>query len=270
MLQNEDVLRFDHDNKTYGLYRGADDKFYATDGLCTHGNAHLADGLVTGTIIECAKHNGRFELHDGSPQRLPVCVGLKTYPVRESNGRLMVDLTSAGGYGVTQAAPTATFRVLSNQNVAAFIKELVLVPAGDAALPDYQPGDYMQLDIPVYSERSLRDIEVNQPYRNTWQAQRVFDFVAANPTRCRRNYSLATNPSSDKTLKFNVRLATPPRRGLQCRNRLIVCLWIKARRHSYRDRPLRRISHQRDLTRDGLSGWRRRNGSAAVSPFLFV
>ncbi|MCX6067316.1 MAG: fatty acid desaturase [Chloroflexi bacterium] len=86
LLQKEDVLRFDHDNLTYALYRGADNKFYVTDGLCTHGNAHLADGLVKGTIIECAKHNGRFDVRDGSPQRLPVCVGLRTYPVRESNG----------------------------------------------------------------------------------------------------------------------------------------------------------------------------------------
>jgi Na+-transporting NADH:ubiquinone oxidoreductase subunit F len=95
LLLKEDVLRFDHDNQTYALYRTADGKLYATDGICTHGNAHLAEGLVKGSLIECAKHNGRFDVRDGSPQRLPVCVGLKTYAVRESGGKLLFDLTSA-------------------------------------------------------------------------------------------------------------------------------------------------------------------------------
>ena len=74
-LRKEDVIRFDHEGKTYAVYRTADGKLYATDGICTHGNAHLADGFVSGTLIECAKHNGRFDITDGSPRRLPVCVG---------------------------------------------------------------------------------------------------------------------------------------------------------------------------------------------------
>ena len=211
LLQKEDVLRFDHDKKTYAMYRAADGNFYATDGLCTHGNAHLADGLVKGSLIECAKHNGRFDIRDGSPQRQPVCVGLTTYAVRESSGKLLVDLRSAGGYGVSQAATAHTFRVVSNQNVATFIKELVLEPAGDSALPEYKPGDYLQINIPAYAVHSLREVEVSQPYVATWQTQGVFDFAVDNLTPCRRNYSLASNPASDKILRFNVRLATPPR-----------------------------------------------------------
>ncbi len=215
LLQKEDVLRFDHDKRTYAIYRTADGKFYATDGICTHGNAHLADGMVKGTLIECAKHNGRFDIRDGSPQRLPVCVGLKTYAMREGNGKLLFDLTSAGGYGVTAPAATYTFRVVSNDNVATFIKELVLELDSVSLQLDSQPGDYMQIDIPVYAERSLQDIEVKPPYAAVWQAQHVFDFVAGNPTPCRRNYSLATNPAKDTQLRFNVRIATPPR-GVTC------------------------------------------------------
>ena len=82
--------------KTYALYREANGQFYATEGLCTHGNAHLADGLVNDTIIECAKHNGRFDFRDGSPQRLPVCMGLKTYPVREEGGKNIGRFTHCG------------------------------------------------------------------------------------------------------------------------------------------------------------------------------
>ena len=59
-LHKEDVIRFDHDNKTYAIYRTADNKVYATDGLCTHARAQLADGLVTGNLIECAETQCAF------------------------------------------------------------------------------------------------------------------------------------------------------------------------------------------------------------------
>ena len=162
-IEPEDVIRFDHGGRTFALYRTEDDRYFATDGLCTHGNAHLADGLVKGTLIECAKHNGRFDVRDGSPQRLPVCVGLKTYAVRESNGKLFFDLHSAGGVGVEAPAITHTFRVVSNRNVATFIKELVLEPAPGTARLDYRPGDYLQLDIPTYAETTLKQVEVETP-----------------------------------------------------------------------------------------------------------
>jgi Na+-transporting NADH:ubiquinone oxidoreductase subunit F len=215
LLQREDVIRFDHDNKTYAVYRTAGDTFHATDGICTHGNAHLADGFVKGSLIECAKHNGRFDIRDGSPQRLPVCVGIKTYAVRESHNKLQLDLTSASGYGVTAPAATYTFRVVSNDNVATFIKELVLEPESSSPKLEYQPGDYLQIDIPVYEQRTLKNIEVQQPYAIAWQSQHIFEFKAGNPSPCRRNYSLATNPARDKQLRFNIRIATPPR-GVDC------------------------------------------------------
>ncbi len=214
-LRREDVLRFDHAGKTYAIYRTADDKVYATDGVCTHGNAQLADGLVMGTLIECPKHNGRFDIRDGSPQRPPVCIGLKTYDVRESNGKLLFDLNSARGLGLAEAAPTYTFRVVSNHNIATFIKELVLEPDDLSPALIYQPGDYLQFEIPAYADRSLRDIDVGARYAAIWQAQQVFELPAANPMACRRNYSLASNPAKAEPLRFNVRIATPPR-GQAC------------------------------------------------------
>ena len=214
-LVQEDVIRFDHEQATYAIYRTADNRLFATDGICTHSSAHLADGMVTGTLIECPKHNGRFDIRDGSPQRAPVCVAIKTYAVREREGKIYLDLKSAGGLGVT-AAPTArTFRVVSNENVAAFIKELVLEPEPGAPRLDYRPGEYLQFDIPAYPERFLRGIQVEEPYASIWETQRVFDIAAGNPVPCRRIYSFASNPDVDPTLRFNVRIATPPR-GVQC------------------------------------------------------
>lgn len=215
LLNKEDVVRFDHDNKTYAIYRTLDSKFYASDGICTHSNAHLGDGLVKGTLIECPKHNGRFDIRDGSPQRAPVCVALKTYQVREEHGKLLLNVAHAGGLGAIAPTTTYSFRVVSNNNVATFIKELVLEPDDNMPTPVYQPGQYMQLDIPVYAERSLQQAEVQQPYADVWKAQHVYEFVANNSLPCRRNYSFATNPAIDQQLCFNVRIATPPR-GQAC------------------------------------------------------
>jgi len=69
----------------------------------------------------------------------------------------------------------------------------------------------MQLDIPIYEKISFRNLDVAQPYAAVWEAQHVFDLVASNPTETRRNnYSLASNQALEKTLRFNVRIATPP------------------------------------------------------------
>ncbi len=89
-IDSEDVIRFDHDGKTYALFRTEDDRYYATDGLCTHEKVHLADGFVMGEIIECPKHNGRFNFVSGAAKGAPVCVDLQTYPVKVDRGRLFL------------------------------------------------------------------------------------------------------------------------------------------------------------------------------------
>lgn len=91
-IDEEDVKRFDHASKTYAIYRSPDDQFYATDGLCTHEAVHLADGLVMDNIIECPKHNGRFDYTTGQAKGAPVCINLKTYPVKVDNGKVFLDV----------------------------------------------------------------------------------------------------------------------------------------------------------------------------------
>ena len=99
-VDEEDVMRFDHGGRTFAIFRSPDDEFFATDGLCTHEKVHLADGLVMDEIIECPKHNGRFNYKTGEARGAPVCVNLKTYPV-EGRGRQGADpawLTSGDGF----------------------------------------------------------------------------------------------------------------------------------------------------------------------------
>ncbi|CAN5442548.1 hypothetical protein BH09VER1_BH09VER1_46750 [soil metagenome] len=209
-LAPADVLRYEHGRKTYALIRDAAGRLYATDGICTHGNTHLADGLVKDDIIECPKHNGRFHLADGSPARAPVCRGLASYPLEERSGRIWLNVVRAGGVA---ARPQKTYRlhVVSNRNVATFIKELVLKPVDPAESIDFLPGDYLQLDIPAYARIPFRDFDIPAPYRAVWERQHLFDLVATNPAEPRRNnYSLACNRAHERQLRFNVRIATPP------------------------------------------------------------
>lgn len=92
-IDTEDVVRFDHGGRTFAIYRSPDDKFYATDGLCTHELAHLADGFVMDSIIECPKHNGRFDYRTGAAKGAPVCVNLKTYAVRVDGDHVLIELS---------------------------------------------------------------------------------------------------------------------------------------------------------------------------------
>ncbi len=86
----EDVAPFEHEGHSYALYRTADGRYFVTDGLCTHENVELADGFVTGTIIECPMHNGRFDFITGEAKGAPACVNLATYPVKVENGRILI------------------------------------------------------------------------------------------------------------------------------------------------------------------------------------
>lgn len=90
-IDDEDVMRFDHAGKTYAIYR-QDDQVYASEGLCTHEHVHLCDGLVMDHVIECPKHNGRFDIRDGRPLGAPVCVALKMFPARVKDGRIEVEV----------------------------------------------------------------------------------------------------------------------------------------------------------------------------------
>jgi 3-phenylpropionate/trans-cinnamate dioxygenase ferredoxin subunit len=89
-VEEEDVIRFDHDGRTFAIYRSPDNEYFATDGFCTHEKAHLADGLVMDDIIECPKHNGRFNYKTGAAKGAPVCINLQTYPVKIEAGKVML------------------------------------------------------------------------------------------------------------------------------------------------------------------------------------
>lgn len=81
-IDREDVIPFEHLGCHYAIYCSPDGTFYATDGRCTHERASLADGLVMDHIIECPKHNGRFDYRTGEGKGAPIRVNLRPYPVK--------------------------------------------------------------------------------------------------------------------------------------------------------------------------------------------
>ena len=90
-VEVEDIIRFDHNDKTFCVYK-LEDGFYATDGICTHEAVHLEDGLVMDNEIECPMHQGVFHIKTGEAISPPACDDLKTYPVKVEDNNIYIQI----------------------------------------------------------------------------------------------------------------------------------------------------------------------------------
>lgn len=97
--------------------------------------------------------------------------------------------------------------VVSNRNVATFIKELVAELDKGETL-DFKAGQYMQIDIPEY-ELCFDRFDVADRYLAAWEKFNFLDLCAGTDEPVFRAYSLA-NPPYEEQLRFTVRIATPP------------------------------------------------------------
>lgn len=98
--------------------------------------------------------------------------------------------------------------VRSNENVATFIKELVLeIPKGTAL--DFEAGGYIQIYIPPYN-LSFSDFDVEKEYHPDWDKYNLWDYKASNDEEIFRAYSMASHPAEKDIVMLNVRIATPP------------------------------------------------------------
>ncbi len=88
-VPEDDVVGIDIAGKSIALYQ-VDGAIYATDNLCTHGNARLCDGFLEGHEIECPLHQGKFDVRDGKAICAPLTEDVKTYPVRIEGNRVLV------------------------------------------------------------------------------------------------------------------------------------------------------------------------------------
>src|SRR6056297_2318063 len=98
--------------------------------------------------------------------------------------------------------------VVSNKNVATFIKEFVVkLPEGENL--DFKSGGYIQIDVPK-TEVDFKDIDVDDRFRDEWEKFGMFDLKMKNPEETFRAYSMANHPAEGNIVKLNIRIATPP------------------------------------------------------------
>ena len=99
--------------------------------------------------------------------------------------------------------------VVSNDNVATFIKEFVVkLPEGETM--DFESGGYIQIEVPPF-EADFKDFEgIEERFHPDWDRFRVWDFKAVNTETAVRAYSMGNHPAEGNIIMLNIRIATPP------------------------------------------------------------
>ena len=88
-LPSDDVIGVVVSGRDIAIYT-VGDEVYATDNICTHGQARLCDGFLDGHEIECPLHQGKFDVRSGQPTCEPVTVALRSYPIRIDGQRVLL------------------------------------------------------------------------------------------------------------------------------------------------------------------------------------
>ena len=105
-----------------------------------------------------------------------------------------------------------TCTVISNNNVATFIKELRLqIPEGEEV--PFRAGGYIQIEAEPHTV-NYRDFDIPEKYLNDWDKFKLRDLVSKVDTHILRAYSMASYPEEKGLIMLNVRIATPPLRDL--------------------------------------------------------
>lgn len=98
--------------------------------------------------------------------------------------------------------------VVSNDNVATFIKELVLkLPEGENV--NFRAGGYVQLEAPPH-EVHYKNFDIQEEYRGDWDRFNLWQYTSRVSEPVIRAYSMANYPEEKGLLKFNIRIASPP------------------------------------------------------------
>jgi len=161
-----------------------------------------------GTCAMC-----KCQVTEGGGSILPTEVGYFTRKEAQNNWRLGCQVKVKEDMKIN--IPPEIFgikkwecEVVSNHNVATFIKEFVVkLPEGEAL--DFKSGGYIQIDVPKCTV-DYKDIEIEDEYREDWEKFKMFDLKMKNPEPIFRAYSMANHPAEDNIIMLNIRIATPP------------------------------------------------------------
>lgn len=161
-----------------------------------------------GTCAMC-----RCQVHDGAGSILPTETGYFTRKEQAADWRLACQVKVKDNIKMEIPQEILGIKkwectVVSNKNVATFIKEFVVqLPEGETL--DFKSGGYIQIDVPKI-EVDFKDIEVEEDFRGDWEKFNMFDLKMKNPEPTFRAYSMANHPAENNIIMLNIRIATPP------------------------------------------------------------
>ena len=168
-----------------------------------------------GTCIQCECH-----VNSGGGEALPTETPHFTRKELKSGARLACQVKVKQDMDIS--IPEEVFgikkweaTVVSNYNVASFIKEFVVKIPEDM---DYKAGGYIQIDIPE-TEVNFKDMDITahpeehdsaDKFNSEWDKFNIWPLVMKNPETVERAYSMASYPAEGREIMLNVRIATPP------------------------------------------------------------
>ncbi|MGM0530693.1 MAG: NADH:ubiquinone reductase (Na(+)-transporting) subunit F [Bacteroidota bacterium] len=154
------------------------------------------------------------QIHEGGGSILPTEKGFFTRKEEMENWRLGCQVKIRNDMTIKVPPEVMEIQkyeceVVSNKNVATFIKEFVIkLPEGEAM--NFEPGGYIQLDVPKIEVDFSKDVEVEDEFKDEWDRFGLWDLQMKNNEETFRAYSMANHPAEGQIIKLNVRIATPP------------------------------------------------------------
>jgi len=161
-----------------------------------------------GTCAMC-----KCQIIDGAGEILPTEVGYFSRKEIQDKWRLSCQVKVRGDLNISVPAEIFGIKkweceVISNRNVATYIKEFVVrLPEGESM--NFQPGGYIQIDVPAIKV-DFKDFDVEEKFRPDWDKYKMWDLKMVNPEPVFRAYSMANHPAEGNIIMLNIRIATPP------------------------------------------------------------
>lgn len=155
----------------------------------------------------------RCQVEEGGGEILPTEVGFFTRKQIKGHYRLACQVKVKNDLEIKIPQSVLGIKkweceVVSNNNVASFIKEFVVrLPEGETL--NFQPGSYIQIDVPKYDIK-FTDMDIDDKYRDEWDKFKMWGLVCKNDEETYRAYSMANHPAEGNIVMLNIRIATPP------------------------------------------------------------
>ncbi len=183
------------------------------------GNTLLNTLSASGIFLPSACGGGgtcgmcKAQVYEGGGSILPTETGFFTRKEQQNDWRLGCQVKIRGDMKIR--VPEAILgikkwecEVISNHNVATFIKEFVVrLPEGETL--DFDSGGYVQIDVPRV-EVNFKDFDIEEEFRDEWDKFKMWDLKMKNSEETYRAYSMANHPAEGNIVMLNIRIATPP------------------------------------------------------------